>query len=105
MKSAGCASCHQEANVGGNLFERNGIFGQLLNRHTFTMRVPSLRNVAVTPPYFHKGSVAKLGEVVQMMARAQLGRRFTDAETRQIVAFLGTLTGCYEGRLLNKAKP
>lgn len=105
FKSAGCASCHQGANVGGNLFESNGIFGQLLNRHTLTMRVPSLRNVAVTPPYFHDGSVAELGEAVQMMARAQLGRRFTDAETRQIVAFLETLTGRFEGRLLTKAAP
>ncbi|MGI4764697.1 MAG: cytochrome-c peroxidase [Janthinobacterium lividum] len=105
FKSAGCASCHQGANVGGNLFESNGIFGQLLNRHTFTMRVPSLRNVAVTPPYFHDGSVADLGEAVQMMARAQLGRRFTDAETGQIVAFLGSLTGRYQGRPLTKAGP
>lgn len=105
FKSAGCASCHQGANVGGNLFESNGVFGPLLNRHTFTMRVPSLRNVAVTPPYFHDGSVADLGEAVQIMARAQLGRRFSDAETQQIVAFLNTLTGRYDGRLLTKAEP
>ncbi len=105
FKSAGCAACHQGANVGGNLFESNGIFGQLLNRHTLTMRVPSLRNVAVTPPYFHDGSVADLGEAAQMMARAQLGRQFTDAEIRQIVAFLGTLTGRFEGRLLTRAGP
>lgn len=105
FKSAGCASCHQGANVGGNLFEINGVFSPLLHSHTFTLRVPSLRNVAVTPPYFHDGSVADLGEAVQMMARAQLGRRFTEAETQQIVAFLGTLTGRYEGRLLTKAEP
>lgn len=105
FKSAGCVSCHQGANVGGNLFESNGVFGQLLQRPTFTMRVPSLRNVAVTPPYFHDGSVADLGEAVQMMARAQLGRRFTDEETHEIVAFLGTLTGRFEGRLLTKPDP
>ncbi|MGI3903145.1 MAG: cytochrome-c peroxidase [Janthinobacterium lividum] len=105
FKSAGCASCHQGANVGGNLFEVNGVFSPLLHGHTFTLRVPSLRNVAVTPPYFHDGSVADLGEAVQMMARAQLGRRFTEAETQQIVSFLGTLTGRYEGRPLTKTDP
>ena len=105
FKSAGCAACHQGANVGGNLFERNGVFSPLLHGQTHNMRVPSLRNVAVTPPYFHDGSIASLGEAVQMMARAQLGRRFTDAEIQQIVAFLETLTGRYEGRLLTKAEP
>ena len=56
-------------------------------------RVASLRNVAMTPPYFHDGSVATLPEAVKVMARVQLGAALNDAETRDIVAFLESLTG------------
>ena len=55
--------------------------------------MPQLRNVAMTPPYFHDGSVATLDDAVRVMARVQLGRQLQDQEVRQIVAFLATLTG------------
>jgi cytochrome c peroxidase len=56
-------------------------------------KVPQLRNVAKTPPYFHDGSVAKLDDAVRVMARLQLGRQLSDGDVQQIVAFLETLTG------------
>jgi cytochrome c peroxidase len=56
-------------------------------------RVASLRNVAMTPPYFHGGSVATLPEAVKVMACVQLGVRLSDADTRDIVVFLESLTG------------
>ena len=56
-------------------------------------RVASLRNVAMTPPYFHDGSVATLPEAVKVMARVQLGVPLNDADIRDIVAFLQSLTG------------
>jgi len=59
----------------------------------YVFRVASLRNVAKTPPYFHDGSVATLPEAVKVMARIQLGATLNDAETRDIVAFLESLTG------------
>ena len=59
----------------------------------YVFRVASLRNVAMTPPYFHDGSVATLPEAVNVMARVQLGVTLSDADTRDIVAFLESLTG------------
>ena len=52
-----------------------------------------LRNVAVTPPYFHDGSVAELGDAVRIMGKLQLGRDLTDADVSDVVAFLHSLTG------------
>jgi cytochrome c peroxidase len=100
FKSAGCVSCHQGVNIGGNLFERSGIFHQLLFGRHELVRVPSLRNVAVTAPYFDDGSAQTLEEAVNRMAEAQLGRKLTPNQTGQIVAFLKTLTGRYQGRFL-----
>jgi cytochrome c peroxidase len=59
----------------------------------YVFRVPSLRNVAMTPPYFHDGSVPTLPEAVKVMARVQLGVTLKDADLRDIVAFLESLTG------------
>jgi cytochrome c peroxidase len=59
----------------------------------YVFRVASLRNVAMTAPYFHDGSVATLPEAVRVMARVQLGVALGDADTRDIVAFLESLTG------------
>jgi cytochrome c peroxidase len=56
FKSLGCVSCHQGVNVGGNMYQRHGIFHPLASPKPEIVRVPSLRNVAVTPPYFHDGS-------------------------------------------------
>ena len=59
----------------------------------YVFKVPSLRNVARTPPYFHDGSVATLPEAVRVMARVQLGKTLTEAQTGRIVTFLESLTG------------
>lgn len=97
FKSFGCISCHQGVNVGGNLFERQGVFRQLVPGPPETVRVPSLRNVATTAPYFHDGSAATLEEAVKRMAAAQLDRSLTDQQVSSLVAFLQTLTGKYRG--------
>jgi len=119
FKAYGCVTCHQGANVGGNLLQKFGIFfdpfsqrrtntaadlgrygitGLEQDRHVF--RVPSLRNVAVTAPYFHDGSAGSLAEAVELMARSQLGRTIEPQEIDAIVKFLATLTGEHEGRSL-----
>jgi cytochrome c peroxidase len=119
FKAYGCAACHQGVNIGGNLFQRFGVFHDPfaergttnaadLGRYTVTgrdddrnvFRVPSLRNVAVTPPYLHDGSVASLDEAVGIMARSQLGRELPEQDINLIVRFLHTLTGVYQGRSL-----
>jgi cytochrome c peroxidase len=97
FKSLGCVSCHQGVNVGGNLFQRHGIFRPLASPKPEIVRVPSLRNVAATAPYFHDGSVPTLGEAVRKMGAAQLDQRLTDQQVEAIVAFLNTLTGTYRG--------
>jgi cytochrome c peroxidase len=119
FKSYGCIACHQGMNLGGNLFQKFGIFldpftqrggnaDAHLGRFTVTrresdrhvFRVPSLRNVAVSAPYFHDGATPSLPEAVDLMARAQLGRNLPAEDIDLIVKFLGTLTGEYEGRPL-----
>jgi cytochrome c peroxidase len=117
FKSYGCVACHQGINVGGNLFQKFGVFPadasnpragdppdqgrypvtkDLRDRGVF--RVPSLRNVAVTAPYFHSGRAVKLEDAVDTMARVQLGRTLIPEENHLIVQFLGTLTGEFFGR-------
>jgi cytochrome c peroxidase len=97
FKSLGCASCHQGVNIGGNLFERHGIFHPLASPQPEILRVPSLRNVATTPPYFHDGSAPTLEDAVRKMGVAQLNSTLTDQQVNAIVAFLHTLTGRYRG--------
>jgi cytochrome c peroxidase len=107
----GCAACHSGVGVGGGMFQKFGLLedywkatgSQEIDKgrfdvtknpaDTYVFKVPSLRNVARTPPYFHDGSVATLPEAVRIMARVQLGRTLTDAQVASIVAFLGSLTG------------
>ena len=98
FKSLGCIACHQGVNVGGNLFQRHGIFHPLGSPEPEMLRVPSLRNVATTPPYFHDGSVLTLPEAVKAMGMAQLDRVLTEQQITAIVAFLNTLTGVYRDR-------
>ncbi|MCU7938049.1 MAG: cytochrome-c peroxidase [gamma proteobacterium symbiont of Bathyaustriella thionipta] len=118
FKEYGCASCHQGINLGGNMFQKFGVikgyfddrslnkedFGRFNvtgleeDRHVF--KVPGLRNVAVTTPYFHDGSVNDLDVVVLSMGRYQLGRELSSEEVRLITAFLKTLTGKWEGKTL-----
>lgn len=114
----GCASCHQGASIGGNMFQRFGVMDTYLkdsaNRQTDlgrfnvtgldqdknVFKVPSLRNVAVTPPYFHDGSAETLEDAVIVMGRYQLGRELSTDDVRALVAFLRTLTGEWEGKPL-----
>lgn len=108
FRSYGCASCHQGVAVGGNMFQQFGVmrkprgeWGTDKGRFhvtgdpddAFVFKVPSLRNVYETAPYFHDGSVALLPEAVQVMAEAQLGMRLGEQEVRAVVAFLKSLTG------------
>lgn len=112
FKSYGCAACHQGRGVGGNMFEKMGLMGDYfaergnitkadLGRFNITgeqedryeFKVPSLRNVSLTAPYFHDGSVPTLAQAVEEMARYQLGRPLPREDRNAIVAFLRTLTG------------
>lgn len=109
--NTGCVMCHNGVGVGGGMYQKFGLAEDywLATRSTnidkgrfdvtkdpndlYVFRVPSLRNVAKTAPYFHDGSVATLPEAVKVMARVQLGVTLSDADTRDIVAFLESLTG------------
>jgi cytochrome c peroxidase len=102
FKSLGCVSCHQGINIGGNMLQRHGIFHPLAAPQPVILRVPGLRNVATTPPYFHDGSAVTLEDAVQAMGRAQLDRVLTDEQTEAIVAFLHTLTGTYRGQAIRR---
>jgi len=105
FKSLGCITCHQGVNVGGNLFQRHGIFHPLGSPEPVLLRVPSLRNVATTAPYFHDGSAATLPEAVKAMGLAQLDRVLTDQQVTAIVGFLNTLTGIYRDQAVSPAAP
>jgi cytochrome c peroxidase len=98
FKSLGCIACHQGVNMGGNLFQRHGIFHPIGSAEPVLVRVASLRNVAATAPYFHDGSAATLSEAVKTMGLAQLDRKLTETQIASIVSFLDTLTGTYQGR-------
>ncbi|WP_457666533.1 cytochrome-c peroxidase [Thiolapillus sp.] len=107
FKSSGCSGCHNGPAVGGNSFQKMGLVkpyktsskaeglaavsGKDADR--FKFKVPTLRNVELTYPYFHDGEAATLAEAVDIMGRLQLGRKFSETEIAQIVAFLKTLTG------------
>lgn len=103
FKVLGCASCHQGVNLGGNIFQRRGIFHPLGEPNPVYLRVPSLRNVSVTAPYFHDGSVQSLPVAIRKMARAQLDLTIEARDIRDISAFLESLTGSYQGRRLKPA--
>lgn len=107
FKTSGCVACHNGPAVGGNSFQKMGIVkpykatspaegrsavtGKEIDR--FMFKVPTLRNVEMTYPYFHDGAVNTLGEAVDVMGQLQLGKHFTKDENAKIVAFLKTLTG------------
>jgi cytochrome c peroxidase len=118
FKAYGCVACHQGVNIGDSMFQKFGIFeapaphaspqpvdlGRFLltqvPRDREVFRVPSLRNVALTAPYFHDGRAPTLEAAVAIMARVQLGRTLSQEDTHAIVQFLHTLTGEYQGRSL-----
>ena len=107
----GCTACHNGAGVGGGMYQKFGVVedywvatgSQTIDNgraevtksppDLYVFKVPSLRNVAMTAPYFHDGSVATLPEAVSVMARVQLGAKLSDVDTRNIIAFLESLTG------------
>jgi cytochrome c peroxidase len=107
----GCVTCHNGAGVGGGEFKKFGVIedywkatgsqeideGRALDtkkpEDKFLFKVPILRNVAMTGPYFHDGSVKSLEGAVRTMARVQLGVSPSEREVQDIVAFLGSLTG------------
>lgn len=104
----GCITCHQGRNIGGNLFQKIGridkVPPQLLEdkgRYNVTndindlhvYKVPSLRNVALTAPYFHDGSIETLPEAVKLMAQMQLGLELSVQDVEDIVALLNAFTG------------
>lgn len=97
FQSLGCISCHQGVNIGGNLFERHGIFHPLATPQPEILRVPSLRNVATLAPYFQDGSSPSLDDAVRKMASAQLDQWLSADQVAAIVAFLRTLTGKFHG--------
>jgi cytochrome c peroxidase len=104
FKSLGCSSCHQGVNIGGNLMQRQGVFRKLVPGKPEIVRVPSLRNVAVTAPYFHDGSALTLEDAIRRMAAAQLDRTVSDEQVASLVAFLRTLTGNYRGVPISEAR-
>jgi cytochrome c peroxidase len=104
--TSGCVTCHTGNLLGGNIYQKLGLVKPWPNqkdqgRFAITkkeqdkmfFKVPSLRNIEKTGPYFHDGSSGKLTEAVEVMARHQLGREFSKEEISDIVAFLKTLTG------------
>lgn len=107
FKESGCAGCHNGAPVGGGSFQKFGIYEDYKTSNKaegryavtgkdddrFVFKVPNLRNVELTYPYFHDGAVGTLEEAVNIMGRLQLEREFTREENAKIVAFLKSLTG------------
>ena len=109
--NTGCVACHNGAGIGGGIYRKFGIVEDYCSAtgsrsidkgrvdvtknpdDLYVFRVPSLRNVAMTAPYFHDGSVATLAEAVKVMGRVQLGMKLGDAEISDIVSFLNSLTG------------
>ena len=124
FKSYGCVACHQGVNVGGNMFQKFGVMGDYfrdrgnstpadmgrfavtkreMDKHVF--KVPSLRNVELTAPYFHDGSAPTLEAAVEVMFRYQLGRTAPQKDKALIVGFLKTLTGEVQPKLGKTAEP
>lgn len=107
FKDSGCTACHNGSAVGGNTFQKMGLVEPYKTNNPaegrfavtkeeadrFNFKVPTLRNVALTYPYFHDGEAATLAEAVDVMGRIQLGKKFSPDENAKIVAFLKTLTG------------
>lgn len=119
FKEYGCVSCHQGVNLGGNMFQKFGVMGDYFasrgqvtpadlgrfnvtknEQDIYTFKVPSLRNITLTSPYFHDGSAKTLKEAVNVMAKYQLGRQLSTKDTDLIIKFLNTLNGEYKGKAL-----
>ncbi len=113
FKKFNCITCHQGVGVGGTMFQKLGVAKQYfkedisqadLGRFHFTklerdrhvFRVPQLRNVELTAPYLHDGSVATLEEAVALMIEYQCGQEYSQEDVRRLTAFLKTLTGEFQ---------
>jgi cytochrome c peroxidase len=119
FKSSGCVMCHNGPAVGGQSFQKMGVAERYVTDNPalgraavtqkdtdrFAFKVPTLRNVELTYPYFHDGAADTLAQAVEVMGRVQLGRRYSDAENAKIVAFLKTLTGDQPSFLLPQLPP
>lgn len=120
FKALGCISCHQGRNIGGNLFQKFGVFynyiaerGDITERDygkfnitnreidRFVFKVPSLRNIAATSPYLHDGSAKTIEDAIRIMGKTQLGKILTESEILSIKKFLNTLTGEYKSKPLD----
>ncbi|EIJ41712.1 cytochrome c peroxidase [Beggiatoa alba B18LD] len=107
FKESGCVACHNGVAVGGSMYQKMGLVSPYKTDNPaegrkavtgkdadrFFFKVPTLRNVELTYPYFHDGAAKTLTEAVDIMGRLQLGKQFTTEENAKIVAFLKTLTG------------
>ncbi|MGD2118123.1 MAG: cytochrome-c peroxidase [Chromatiales bacterium] len=107
FKNSGCVACHNGEAAGGTSFQKMGVVEPYQTKNKvvglaavtgkdadrFKFKVPTVRNVELTYPYFHDGEAETLTEAVDIMGRLQLGKKFTDKENAQIVAFLKSLTG------------
>lgn len=127
FKQYSCATCHAGASMGGlsyelmgqraNYFEDreltqksgltdgdNGRWAQTkVERDRYRFKTPTLRNVALTYPYYHDGSVETLNQAITMMAKYQVGQELSPEEAQKIEAFLNALTGEYEGKTLTNS--
>lgn len=116
FKGYGCISCHQGVNVGGNLFQKMGIFYSYFDkrgnittvdfgrqnttdrqRDKYVFKVPSLRNIELTAPYFHDGKIESLEDAIFIMGKTQLGITIRKKDVAKIELFLKALTGEYKG--------
>ncbi len=113
----GCTACHSGSVLGGQMYQKFGLMGNywdftqsqkvdngrflVTNNESDRMifKVPSLRNIEKTHPFFHDGSITDLGEAVKIIAKLQLNKDLTDQETQEIVTFLKTLTGTVPAEL------
>ena len=107
FKDKGCTSCHNGPAVGGTMYMKMGLVKPFHTKNPaqgrkavtgneadkFVFKVPTLRNIELTYPYFHDGATWTLEEAVNTMAEIQLGQELTAAETKEMVAFLKSLTG------------
>lgn len=107
FKGFGCIACHNGVNLGSNLYQKLGIMKEYhdatnnlgrfnvtkKNRDRYYYKVPTLRNIALTAPYLHNGSIKTLPGVVRIMIEHQLGRIPKKSDVTKIVKFLETLTG------------
>ena len=107
FKELGCITCHNGVNIGGNSFQRMGIiipyrydprYPDLYSsnkdeRYKNVFKVPTLRNIAMTAPYFHDASAKSLVEAIKTMSFHNLGFKINDEQVRELIAFLNSLTG------------